>query len=486
MRSTVSSSEATAPPTLAADRAMILVLASMGGFLVTFMASAINVALRDIGDQFHLSAVYLSWLSLSTVLVSAAVLLPFGRLADLHGRVRFFVWGMGVFAVASLASAFAPSAGVLLGLRMLNGVSLAIGSVTAPALVILAYPLESRGRALGISIAGVYLGLTLGPVLGGLIVQHLGWRNLFLITGIVGTVNVGLPLWKLRHLEWREPKQGPFDVVGSIVYAGGLTAVLLGFSFLPKLVGILLIVGGLAGLALFLRCEGRAADPLLPVDLLRGNRVFTFSNTAVLINYAATAAMIFLMGLYLEYNRGLNAQTAGFVLVSGSFVQAALSPVAGWLADRMTARYVASVGMGFCALGLFALIFLGPATPFWYIVTVLCVLGLGFALFSTPVSYVIVGSVPESQVGAANATQAGMRLSGQSMSIGIATMLLAVFVGGQTIHPGDYPHLLTAMRVGFLIFTVMCVIGVGASLVGPKRGRIEPGSGADGSAETSS
>ena len=448
---------------------MILIVASLGGFLVTFMASAINVALPLIGDEFGISAVFLSWLSLSTVLVSAAVLLPFGRLADLQGRVRFLVVGMAVFTAASFASAFAPSAGVLLILRMLNGVSLAIGSVTAPALVILAYPLQSRGRALGLSIASVYLGLTLGPVLGGLVVHNLGWRDLFLIMGVAGLVNTALPVWKLRHLEWREPKQGRFDLLGSLIYALALTAVLLGFSFLPHVAGVLLVAGGVGGLAGFLWWESRAGDPLLPVDLLRGNRVFASSNIAVFINYSATAAMIFLMSLYLEYNRGLNAQTAGLILVSGSFVQAVFSPVAGRLADRVTARYVASAGMALCVLGLFALIFLGPATPYRYIIAALCVLGLGFALFSTPITHTIMGSVDKSRVGVASATVAAMRQAGQSMSMGVATMLLALSVGQHAIKPENYPQVLTTIRISFVIFTVLCVFGVAASLVGPRR-----------------
>lgn len=209
---------------LAPDPTIILIVSTLGGFLVTFMSSAINVALPLIGEEFHVSAVLLSWISLSSVLVAGAVQLPIGRLADLHGRVRFFVLGMAIFTVTSFASAFAPSAEILLVLRALTGISLAIGSATAVALVILAYPVETRGRALGLSIAGVYLGFTVGPVLGGLIIHNLGWRNLFLIVGVLGLINLVLPIWKLRGVEWREPKQARFDVRGSILYALGLTA----------------------------------------------------------------------------------------------------------------------------------------------------------------------------------------------------------------------------------------------------------------------
>jgi MFS family permease len=448
---------------------MILFIATFGGFLVTFMSSSVNIALPLIGDEFDVSAVLLSWISLSMILVSGAVLLPVGRLADLYGRVRFFVVGMILFTVSCFASAFAPNEAVLIGLRMLSGISLAIGAATSSALVILAFPVESRGRALGLNIGGIYLGLTVGPILGGLIIHNLGWRSLFLIVGGAGLVVVLLQIWKLRNIEWREPKTAPFDVLGSVLYALGLVVLLVGFSLLPGAVAVVLVVGGIGGLAGFLWWEARAADPLLPVDLLRQNRVFTYSNGAILINYAATSAMVFLMSLYLQYIRGLDAQTAGLVLVAGIFVQAVCSPVAGRLSDRVKARYVASAGMALCVFGLLALVFLGETTAYWYIITALCVLGLGFGLFATPITHAVMESVDKSRVGMASATVAAVRQAGMNMSMGVATMMIALSVGHQTIAPQNYPELLTAIRLTFLIFTVLSAVGVAASLVGPRR-----------------
>jgi MFS family permease len=359
-------------------------------------------------------------------------------------------------------------------MRALTGVSLAIGSVTSTALVILAYPVESRGKALGLNIGGVYLGLTAGPILGGLIVHNLGWRALFLIVGAFALLDVILPVWKLRHLEWKEAKKAPFDLAGSIIYAVSLTSLLLGFSWLPGTGGLVLVPLSLAGLAGFVWWESRAADPLLPVSLLRNNRVFAFTNGAVLVNYAATSAMIFLMSLYLQYIRGLNAQTAGLVLVCGTFVQAVMSPVAGRLADRVPARYVATTGMILCVAGLFALVFLGETTPYWYIILALIVLGFGFALFSTPATHVVMGSVDRRLLGVASATIAAVRQAGMSLSTGVAALMLAVLVGRKVITGADYPALLTSIQLTFLIFTVLCVIGVGMSLVGPGKGEQAP------------
>ena len=450
---------------LAYNRTLILVISSMGGFLVSFMSSAVNIALPLIGEEFQVSAVMLSWISLSYILFAAAILLPVGRMADLHGRVRFFIYGMTLFTIVAFASALAPSAPVLLALRAIHGVALAFASVTATALVVLAYPPESRGRALGLSVTGVYLGLTLGPVLGGLIVHNLGWRMLFVFVGALGLINLILPLWRLRGLDWREQKTGRFDVLGSLIFAVSLPLLLLGFSFLPRVSGIVLIVSGLAGLAGFLWWETRAADPLLQVDLLRHNRVFTFASGASFINYSATSAMLFLMSLYLQFNRGLSAQTAGLVLVTGAVFQTAFAPLAGRLADRVQARYVFTGGMILSLMGLVAFIFLSPTTPYAYIIGGICAMGLGVAFFSSPNTYTITGSVQKRRLGEATATIGVMRNTGMAMSTGLATLVIAIVVGREAIVPDKYPQLMRSIQISFFIFAALCAVGVAISLL---------------------
>jgi MFS family permease len=157
------------------------------------------------------------------------------------------------------------------------------------------------------------------------------------------------------------------------------------------------------------------------------------------------------------------------------FLQAALSLLAGRLADRVNARLLATAGMALTVLGLLAFVFLTETTPYWYIIVTLCVLGAGFALFSSPIAHTVMGSVQRGQIGTASATLAAMRIAGQNISIGLATMVLALVVGRHEIGPGDHPHLLTSVRISFAIFAVLCVFGVAASLVGPRK---EPGAAA--------
>lgn len=448
----------------------VLLVAGLAGFLGTFMTSSVNLALPVIGEEWDVSVVTLSWISLSYVLPGAAFLMPAGRLADLYGRKRLFIMGMLGFAIITLAAAVAPNAPVLIVLRLLQGLATGALFACTTAMVTLAFPQERRGRALGLQVGGLYVGLTAGPVLGGAVIHNLGWRYIFLIVGVIGAANCLLAVTKLRGVEWREPVEGPFDVIGSLAWAGALTVLLLGFSLLPDTLGWVLLVLGVGGVAGFVRWETRIAHPVVNIDLFRRNRVFAFSNGASFVNYAATHAMTFLMSLYLQYNKGLGPQVAGLVLVAGTVVQAAFSPVSGRLADRIQARYIASAGMGACVVGLLALVFLSPTTPYWYIIGTLCLLGLGFAFFATPIIHAIMGSTERHHTGVASATIATMRVTGQSISMGLATLVLAVVVGRHPIGPADYGHVLTSVRITFAIFTVLCLVGVGASLVGPRKG----------------
>jgi EmrB/QacA subfamily drug resistance transporter len=447
---------------------MVLLVATTAGFLGTFMTSAVNIALPVIEEEWNVSAVTLSWIALSYILTGAAFLMPAGRLADFYGRKRSFSVGMAGFTVITLAAAIAPNAFVLIVLRLLQGFSVAVLLACTVAMVTLAYPPETRGRALGLQVGGVYLGLTLGPVLGGIIIHNLGWRYIFLLVGVVAAVDLLLVVWRLRGIEWREPKQESFDVIGSVVWAVALAVLLIGFSLLPGTLGWVLIVAGAAGIAGFVWWETRTRAPVLNVDLFRRNRVFAYSNAATFINYAATYAMTFLMSLYLQYNKGLDPQAAGLVLVTGTIVQTAFSPVSGRVSDRVQARYVASAGMAVCVVGLLAFVFLTETTPYWYIIATLCVLGLGFAFFATPVIHAIMGSVERRYTGVAAATTGTMRLTGQNISLGLATLVLAVVVGPHPIGPADYGNVLTSVRITFAIFTVLCAAGVAASLVGPR------------------
>jgi MFS family permease len=245
-----------------------------------------------------------------------------------------------------------------------------------------------------------------------------------------------------------------------------------GFSLLPGMLGAGIVAAGIAGLLLFIRFELRSESPVLDINLFLRNRVFAFSNLAAFINYSATFAVTFLLSLYLSYIRGFTPQQTGVVLVVQPVLMALFSPFAGRLSDRIEPRVVASIGMGVIVVGLVFLAFLGTTTPLWTIVSALALLGFGFALFSSPNTNAVMSSVEKSVYGVAAGTLATMRMTGQTMSIGIAMLVFAVMVGRVQITPERYPQFLASVDVAFGIFAILCVVGVFSSLArGTVRGK---------------
>jgi EmrB/QacA subfamily drug resistance transporter len=445
-----------------------LVIATLAAFITPFMGSAVNIALPAIGSEFAIDAVLLNWVSTAFILASAMFLVPMGRLADMRGRKRVFMAGMAIYTAASLLSPFAGSATALIACRVAQGIGSAMTFGTGLPILISVFPPERRGRVLGINVAAVYLGLSMGPFLGGLITQHLGWRFIFLATVPMGiAILVLVPVY--LEGEWAEAKGERFDLAGSLVYGAGLVALMYGFSRLPSTPGIVLSLAGAAALFAFYRIEVTVASPVMNMALFRDNVVFAMSNFAALINYSATFASGFLLSLYLQYIKAMSPESAGIILVAQPAVMALLSPLAGSLSDRIEPRVVASIGMALTTLGLSSFIFLDAGTPLGLIVAGLVVLGFGFALFSSPNTNAVMSSVESRHYGVASGTLGTMRLTGQMFSMGIAMLIFALIMGRVPITPQHYGQFLASSRVAFSIFTALCFAGIFMSLA---RGKV--------------
>ena len=448
----------------ASTRRAALIAAVLSSFLTPFMDSATNVALPAISQEFAMDAITLTWIRTAYLLAAAMLLVPFGKLADIYGRKRIFTYGTVVFTFATLLIGFSTSSTMLLSLRVLQGFGSAMIFGTGVAILTSVFPPGERGRVLGINVAAVYLGLSLGPSIGGFLTQQLGWRSIYFSTVPLGLIVIGFVIWRLKG-EWAEARGESFDLIGSVVYALSLVALMVGISRLPAILGAGLIAAGVAGLALFAAWEVRVQIPVLNIKLLTTNRPFAFSNLAALINYSATSAVTFLLSLYLQYLKALTPQQAGLVLIAQPVVQAAFSPLSGRLSDRLEPRIVATAGMALTAVGLALLVPVGPETPLWAIVARLLLLGLGFALFSSPNMNAIMGSVSKRYYGVASGTLGTMRLMGQMLSQGVVMLLFALFIGRVEITPQSYSLFLTSMRTAFAVFSILCVSGIFASLV---------------------
>ena len=450
------------------SKRVVLLVVTMASFVFPFMLSAVNIALPTIGKELSLDAVTLGWIATAYLLSSATLLVPFGRIADIYGRKKIFTCGIVIFTLSSLFSGMASSVTMLISCRVFQGIGGAMLAGTVVALLTTVFPANERGKVLGINVAATYIGLSLGPVLGGILTQHLGWRSIFFLSAFLGLAVIGVVLWKLKG-EWTGAKGERFDFVGSVIYSLGLVALVYGFTLLPAISGVWLIVGGAIGLSAFTRWEMRTRSPVLDISLFRNSKAFTFSNLAALINYSATFAVAFLISLYLQYVKGFNPQGAGLILVAMPAMQAIFSPLAGRLSDRIEPRLIASAGMTLTTVGLIIFIFLNEKTPLELIIGNLILIGFGFALFSSPNTNAVMSSAPNTAYGVASATLATMRQVGMVFSMGITMLMFALYMGRVQITPEYYSLFQESMKTSFIIFAVLCFGGIVASLA---RGKV--------------
>ncbi len=441
----------------------VLIVAAFAAFLTPFLGSAVNLALPAIGRDLNASAIGLGWVISSFILSSAMFLLPFGRLADIVGRKKVFSAGILLFTISTFFIVFAWNLPVLIILRLIQGISGAMIFGTSLAIITSVFPIGERGKAMGINITAVYLGLSAGPVIGGFLTQYFGWRSIFIFLVPFGIASLILIKTRIKA-EWAESKGEKFDWAGSAIYGIALFASMYGFSRLPSVTGWTCLVTGTLLAVVFILFEKRVSNPVFDIRLLIRNRIFAFSGLAALIHYSATSATGFFISLYLQYLKGFDARTAGLIMISQPIAMMLLSPIAGRLSDKYNPGIIASAGMGLTAAGLICLCFITAQTPVHVIAALLLLMGIGFGLFSSPNSNAIMSSVEKRHLGVASGVVGTMRMVGQMLSMGIAMMLIALFIGKQTINPSTYPGLISGMRLGFVIFSILSVLGIFASL----------------------
>jgi len=450
------------------NRNLLLFLIVLTSFINPFMGAAVNIALPQIASDFSMNAVKMGWVSMSFLLASVAVLLPIGKIADIAGRKKIFIYGNIIVTVASLFCGLSTSSVMLISFRVLQGIGGAMMFGTGTAMITSAFPPEQRGRALGINVSAVYLGLTLAPLLGGFLTDLFGWRSIFWLNIPFGLFVIPATMYAIKT-EWREAHGETLDYRGSIIYILSISFLMFGFSKLPDPLAVMLTIIGLAGMVLFVLTEYKVPFPILNMRLFTNNKVFAFSNLAALINYAATFAVTFLLSLYLQYIKGLKPSDAGMLLATQPVLMTFVASFSGRLSDRIDPRILSSAGMGIIVAGLAMLAFITENTHSAYLVTCLVILGTGFGMFSSPNTNAVMSSVEKRYLGVASATIGTMRLAGQMMSMAIATLVLHAFLGESKIVTGNHLLFIVSSRIIFAVFALLCVMGVFASLARGKK-----------------
>jgi EmrB/QacA subfamily drug resistance transporter len=437
--------------------ATVVVMAAY--FLTPFMTSAVNLIIPAIGTEFFSQTLLLSWLVTGYSLATAAFLLPFGKLSDNIGRKRVFVTGMFLFSFFTLLSGAAWSIGWMIFFRICQGIAGAMIYSTGMAIITAIYPPHRRGQALGLCTAVAYIGLSLGPSLGGVINHYFSWRIIFYLTGFASVVATLLAAWHLKG-EWIGAKGESFDILGSICYVLALVLSLYGFSSLAQMEGAkYCLFLGLVLMALFFIYESKQDCPLLRMGVFHQNSVFVYCNLAAMINYSATFAIAFLVSLHLQLVMKCDSYLAGLIMISQPLVTALLAPFGGYLADHFDPHIVTSYGMALSALGLFSFIFTTSEMSLLLIVGSLVIAGVGFALFAAPNNSAIMGAVDKNDYGVASSIAGTMRNIGQSISMAIVTLVMSVYLDG--VDRASYDQMLVAcFRTAYIVFTAICIVGV--------------------------
>jgi len=472
-------------------RWQLLALTAVGAFMWPLDGSIVSVALPVMGRDLHLSVTAAVWVSAAFLLTTAVLLIPSGRIADQHGRVRYYLLGIAVFTIASLLCAVSMNGAWLIGSRIIQGAGAALIGATSAAIVTSVFPPHERGRALGINVMAVYIGLTIGPPLGGFITDAVGWRWIFLINIPIGIIVL---LWGWFMLPRSEKVPGPrLDVVGSVLLGLFLVALLVPLTFSvewgwasPATIGLLAVSA--ACFVAFVVWERRVDSPILNLDLVLKNRLFAAANTAALLNYMALYGISLLTALYLEIVQDRSASLTGWMLLSMPLLMAVLSPFSGRLSDRIGSRVLATGGMVTIAAGMILLSFTAETTPLWRVAVCLAIVGFGMAAFSAPNTSAVMGSVRRDQLSQASAFLSTMRTSGQALSVallgGIAASQLGA-AGGRVLlthgHGGGAlaAHAAVAYASGYqyamLTGAALALIGAAVSMT---RGSHEPAPGA--------
>ena len=452
----------------------VLWVAMSTSFATTFIGSSLNLSIPSIGMEFNVSASLLGWVVTSYILTVAAFSVPFGILADGIGRKKIFVPGVFLFALTSIVAVISPSMIFLIIVRFLQGISGAMIYSTNTPFLINAFPSSQRGRVIGLNIAATYLGLSLGPVVGGFMNHQIGWRSIFFVPFGFAVFSLALA-WKAlppdKRLEYTEerPKE-QWDILGNLLYIITILVAIYGFTMLSSSdnAAYFLIVG-LVTFILFVVWERRTKNPLIKVDLFTKNRGFAFSNIAALLNYGATFAVGYLMAIYLQVIMGYSSQTAGFIMISQPVIMMAVSPIAGRLSDRFSSYKLSSIGMGLCAFGIIFFALLNAESSLMWIITGLLVTGLGFGLFSSPNTNAVMGSVGDEDHGVASSILTTMRSVGHSSSMALVTIVMGIYMGDLPLSEANPETLIQAIHTVFVVGIFTCTLGVFFSLARKKR-----------------
>lgn len=460
----------------------VLIAVGVGTLMSALDASVVNAVLPVMRQEFGSDVATIQWVVTVYLLVVSGLLLTFGRLGDLKGNRAMYLIGFAVFVLASVLCGISSGKLELIAFRGLQALGAAMLFANSPAILTKTFPPTQRGRVLGLQGTMTYLGLVIGPPLGGWLAGLFGWRAIFFINVPIGLAALVLGFAFIPADE-AGPAEERFDPAGAATFMLGLVLLLLTLNrghdwgwATPAILGLALAAAVL--LTAFIAIERRVRWPMLDLSLF-GARTFSASAVAATLNYIAVYTIIFLVPFYLIQGRGLAPGRAGLLLTVQAAVMAVVAPLSGALSDRVGPRWLATSGMVLLAAGLAGLGIAGRDTALGLVAAALAASGLGTGLFVSPNNSALMGAAPRHRQGIAAGVLALARNVGMVLGVGLAGAVFStVLAGGQAA--GDADALFAALRTSFMVAAVVALAAGAVSAVGPGGGRNSSGVGARG------
>ncbi len=464
---------------------IVLLITCMGSMMGPLDSTIVSVSLPTISSDLNMDYATSIWVPTAYLVSLALLLLTIGRLSDMKGRKPIFIVGFLIFVIGSFLCSISASGYELIVFRVIQGAGAAFIMSTATAIVTNIFPSNERGKALGLNTMSAYIGLSLGPALGGFLTEAFGWQSIFWVNIPIGSIAIVLALTQLK--EERPVKHvEPFDISGMLAFSVGLISVLIALTIgeqvswaSPLIIGLLVI--SLMAFTIFYLIEkrkGKAA--MFDLSLISNNRLFAYANLATLLNYAAYFGVAFLMSFYLQRVIGLSLVQTGLVLLAMPLTMSILAPLSGWASDRIGSRVLSTVGMIIIGISLVLMSTLDQSSSILTISLYLVLIGAGMGLFSSPNTSAVMGCVGRSQLGVASGTLATMRTVGQSLSLAMMGALLAisastvvvstVFSGAAvSLSQSVISEFVRGMHLAYLGSAIIAFVGATASYArGPK------------------
>jgi len=448
--------------TKASEKSLRILVIAVGTaqFLLPFMVTAMAALLPAIGKSLDASAIELSFVLASYTLALSIMHLVAGRIGDMLGRKRIFLFGLALFTIVTALAPLSPSIEVFLVLRFIQALGAAMMNTSALAILAASAPPAMRGRVLGVAATGLFLGLSLGPFVAGMVTSIFTWHAMF-----YGLIPICIFAWCIMFYtvkgEWYDAPDDPFDWIGAILYTLGIGAFTFGSIWiLEGWWAVALTVAGIVLLGIFAFVESRVRHPILDVYFLTHNRSFVIGALAAFINYASTFGAIFYTSLYLQMIHGLTVLEAGFFLSIQPIAQIFTARLSGNLGDRFGAARVSTFGMMICGISLWLLGGFDTNTSYTIISLSQLVLGIGVSLFVIPNTSDILGSVDSAHLGQASGIVGTVRTLGMLVCMMIIALSMNVYLGSEPLSESNSGAFLDAMQMNFRIFSILNIIGV--------------------------